>query len=110
MPGPITAPMWSIALCRPNARPRSLAGTEAAMRASRGELRIPLPIRSENRTASPCPEPDREENREERIDHIAGKVGKEAPQPEGDDVSGKGIPVHAPVTGSGRSPAGGADR
>ena len=46
---PITAPVVSIARCRPKARPRASGAVESAMSASRGAVRIPLPIRSPTR-------------------------------------------------------------
>jgi hypothetical protein len=52
--GPTTAPAWSIARWKPNARPRSAGGVTSATRASRGAPRTPLPMRSATRTASTC--------------------------------------------------------
>ncbi len=46
---PITAPVVSIARWRPKARPRASGAVESAMRASRGAVRMPLPIRSPTR-------------------------------------------------------------
>ena len=49
MPGPITAPILSPVRWNPNALPRWALSTESAIKASRGALRMPLPMRSVTR-------------------------------------------------------------
>ncbi len=49
--GPIAAPIVSRARWTPNARPSAGSGVDAAMRASRGPVRMPLPSRSRVMTA-----------------------------------------------------------
>ncbi len=55
--GPSTAPSVSMARCKPNARPCCPGRVVAAMRSSRGAVRMPLPRRSVNRPASAVPQP-----------------------------------------------------
>ena len=52
MRGPHTAPAVSAARWKPNARPRRWAGVSSAMSASRGDVRMPLPVRSTTRATS----------------------------------------------------------
>ena len=52
--GPTTAPAWSMARWNPNALPRIAGSTWAAIRESRGEVRMPLPMRSTRRTSTIC--------------------------------------------------------
>ena len=49
--GPIIAPVVSIARCTPNAVPSCSRGVESEIIASRGAVRMPLPIRSSSTTA-----------------------------------------------------------
>jgi hypothetical protein len=51
--GPMAAPRWSIARWKPKARPRIEGSVESAIRASRGEVRTPLPMRSPTRRREP---------------------------------------------------------
>ena len=44
--GPIIAPVVSIARCTPNARPSVFGVAESEISASRGAVRMPLPMRS----------------------------------------------------------------
>ena len=48
-PGPMTAPMLSPVRWKPKALPKWALSTESEINASRGALRIPLPIRSVTR-------------------------------------------------------------
>ncbi len=52
---PPTAPAWSIARVKLKARPRVSGPTESLIRASRGEVRTPLPTRSRNFSPTTCP-------------------------------------------------------
>ncbi len=54
--GPATAPIWSIELCVPKAFPACDLATESLIRASRGEVRAPLPALSIVLIASACPQ------------------------------------------------------
>ncbi len=55
--GPITAPVVSSARCTPKARPRSAGLEAAAIMASRGAVRRPLPTRSTATTAATAARP-----------------------------------------------------
>ena len=56
--GPIIAPAVSIARCTPNASPRSRLGAVSEIIASRGAVRMPLPVRSSRISAlSPAQAP-----------------------------------------------------
>ena len=55
--GPRTAPIVSMVRCRPKARPCWPGLVLAAMRSSRGAVRMPLPKRSVKRPASATPQP-----------------------------------------------------
>ena len=69
------APALSIARCRPKARPRCSGGTMSAIRASRGEVRMPLPTRSAKRIASTWRPARREadERPDDGGDRVAGR-------------------------------------
>ena len=54
MSGPSTAPAVSAARWKPNDRPYTSGSDESAMRASRGDVRTPLPKRSVVRATSTC--------------------------------------------------------
>ena len=51
----MAAPRWSIARWKPKARPRIDGSVESAIRASRGEVRTPLPMRSPTRMSEELP-------------------------------------------------------
>ena len=56
--GPMTAPVWSRARCKPKARPRAPGSTTSAISESRGEVRRPLPTRSRKRNAMMTGQPN----------------------------------------------------